>query len=382
MDRKLFFTILVLILLAGVSLLLYQLIEPFVPALLWAGVLVTVTYPLYTRVLERVQKPQVAAALMCVGLSLGVLLPLTLVLLIMIGDLREGSENLTHFLRSIDFEQLKHLQGPLFDNPIMGKLRDLIQRNVDIEHLDLRNAGSQGMQSVSQFVIKRSRGVLGAVGHFAFTLILTELSLFFLFRDGRRFMAFVRRLIPLAPAKKDLIFARTREVIQATIYGSMGTAVVQGLIGGVLFLLLGLPSAVLWAVVMTLSSFLPLAGTSLVWAPAALWFLADGHPVKAVIMVAGGLFISTVDNFIRPVLIRSVSSSDNQLNTLVLFMSVLGGIKVFGFLGIVLGPLLVVLFLTLLELIYTYLGYEFHAIALVEEGPVPPAEQAEMDDEV
>lgn len=381
MDRKLFFTVLILALIGGLGLLLFQVIEPFISALLWAGVLVTVTYPLFRRLRAKMPgRPELAAALMCLGLSLGVLLPLSLILLVMIGDLREGVENASRTLHQIDLEQLRHLQGPLFDNPLLGKLRDLLERNVDLASLDLQGAGVNGLRRASQFVLTRSRGVLGALGHFVFTLVLTELSMFFLFRDGSRFLAFVRRLIPLDQSKKDLIFARMREVVQATIYGSMGTALVQGLIGGVVFLALGLPSAVLWAVVMTLASFLPLVGTSLVWVPSAIWFLVDGHPLKAVLMVLGGLFISTVDNFIRPVLIRSVSSEDNQLNTLVLFMAVLGGIKVFGFLGIVLGPLLVVLFLTLLELIYAYLGYEIHAVALAQEGPMPAGEAEEVDD--
>lgn len=383
MDRKLFFTLLIALLLGSLGFILFQIVEPFISALLWAGILVTVTYPLYRQLLDKMPKRrELAAALMCLGLTLVVVLPLTLVILILIGDLKEGTENLTHFLRGIDFQALLRMEGPLFDNPVMAQLRTLVQRFVtpeQIEHLDLRAAGADNMQNISRFLLTRSKGVLGALGSFVFTLILTELSMFFLFRDGPRFVAFVRRLIPLAQDKKDLIFARTREVVQATIFGSLGTAVVQGMIGGVMFLLLGLPSAVLWASVMTLSSFLPLVGTSLVWGPAALWFLVEGHWLKALLMVAGGLVISTVDNFIRPVLIRSVSSQENQLNTLVLFMSVLGGIKVFGFLGIVLGPLLVVLFLTLLELIYAYLGIEIHPVETAEEDtPLPPEEAKEV----
>ncbi|MEZ0371092.1 MAG: AI-2E family transporter [Candidatus Sericytochromatia bacterium] len=380
MDRKLFFTLIITLLLGGLSFILWQIFEPFITALLWAVILVTVTYPLYRRLLTKMpQRRELAAALMCLGLTLLVVLPLSMLLLVMIRDLRDGSESLSAFLKTVDYREVLRLEGPLFDNPIISPLRGLIDKYINLDSIDLRAAGVEGMQRMSQFLLARSKGVLGALGSFVFTLILTELSMFFLFRDGPRFLAFIKRLIPLEAGKKELIFGRMREVVQATIFGSLGTAVVQGFIGGVLFLLVGLPSAVLWAAVMTLSSFLPLVGTSLVWGPAALWFLADGHWGKALLTVAGGVLISTVDNFIRPVLIRSVSSQENQLNTLVLFMSVLGGIKVFGFLGIVLGPLLVVLFLTLLELLYTYMGYDFHALQTVEEDkPLPLAEALEV----
>lgn len=378
MDRKLLFTLAIALLIGGLGFLLFQIFEPFLIALLWAGILVTVTYPLYHRLLAKVGKPQLAAALMCLGLTLVVVLPFTLLLLVIVKDAREGSEHALTFLRTLNYEELSHLQGPLFENPLAQQLRSWILPYVNLDHIDLKNTLVQNMQKLSSYLLKSSKGFLGAFGGFVFTLILTELSMFFLFCDGASFLKFVQRLIPLESPKKDIIFHRMREVVQATIFGSLGTALVQGAIGGVIFIILGLPSAVLWAVVMTLSSFLPLVGTSLVWVPAALYFLFKGSIVKAIMMVAGGLFISTVDNFVRPLLIRSVSSQDNQLNTLVLFMSVLGGIKVFGFLGIVLGPLLVVLFLTLLELLYAYLGYDINAIDAATETtePAKPLEEA------
>lgn len=391
MDRKLFFTFAITLLLGGLGYLLFQIAEPFLTALMWAGILVTVTYPLYRRLLEKLPKQrELAAGLMCIGLTLVVVLPLTLLLLVLFKDLREGAQGLYNFLHGLDYKEVMKLEGPLFENPIMQQLRDLIERNVNMDQIDLRQAGLQAAQRASQFLLNRSKGVLGAFGGFVFQLILIELSMFFLFRDGPRFLAFVRRLIPLEVAKKDIIFARMREVIQATMFGSLGTALVQGTIGGILMIILGLPSAVLWAVVMTFSSFLPLVGTSLVWVPAAIYFAVQGAWIKMILMVAGGLFISTVDNFIRPMLIRSVSSEDNQLNTLVLFMSVLGGIRVFGFLGIVLGPLLVVLFLTLLELLYAYMGYDIHLVEMASEPAdgdanhqsMPPEEAQEVSRDV
>lgn len=359
MDRKLLFTLVLIGLLGGLFWILFQIFQPFLMALLWAGILVTVTYPLFDKLKNKLGgKATLASALMCLGLTLVVVLPLSFLLLVLVHDAKQGSEHITAYVKTLDLEQMKHLQGPLFENPISQQIRHWIEPYVNLEQLNLKELALQSGKKISQVLLKQSQGILGAFGSFTFTLILTELSMFFLFCDGARFLRFIRSLIPIEEDKKQVIFGRMREVVQATIFGTMGTALCQGAIGGVLMITLGLPSAVLWGVVMTLSSFLPLVGTSLVWVPASIYFLVQGSLLKAIIMIVGGLFISTVDNFIRPVLIRSVSSDGNQLNTLVLFMSVLGGLRVFGFLGIVLGPLVVVLFLTLLELLYAYMGYD------------------------
>lgn len=382
MDRKLFFTLVIAFLIGMMGHTLFQVFAPFLSSLMWAGILVTVTYPLYRKVLSFMPKQrELASALMCLGLTLVVVLPISLLLLVLFKDLQESTESISHYLHTVDYKQMMRFEGPLFENPIVMQLRSWIEPYVNLETLDVRAAASQGMQRVSQFVLNQSRGVLGAFGGFFFKLVLTEICMFFLFRDGPRFVAFIKRLIPID--NKELVFLRMREVIQATMFGTLGTAVVQGFIGGVVFLMLGLPSAVLWGVVMTVSSFLPLAGTSLVWIPAAIWFLVQGSVVKAIIMVAAGVGISTVDNVIRPILIRSVSSKDNQLNTLVLLLAVLGGIRVFGFLGIVLGPMLVVLFLTIIELLYTHLGYEIHPVeTLMEDEPLPAVETCEVSHDV
>ncbi len=382
MDRKLFFTLVIALLIGLVGQTLFQIFAPFLSPLIWAGILVTVTYPLYRKLLAYMPKQrELASGLLCLGLTLVVVLPISLLLLVLFKDLQESSEHLTRYLHTVDYQELMQFKGPIFENPIVQQVRTWIDPYVELEKIDLRALAMQGVQRVSQFLINQSRGVLGAFGGFFFLLVMTEICMFFLFRDGPRFVAFVKRLIPIE--NKELVFQRMREVIQATMFGTLGTAVVQGFIGGVVFLILGLPSAVLWAVVMILSSFLPLLGTSLVWVPAAIWFLIKGSVVKAIIMVAAGVGISTVDNFIRPILIRSVSSKDNQLNTLVLLLAVLGGISVFGFLGIVLGPMLVVLFLTMLELLYAHLGYEIHPLeTLQEDQPLPAVETHEVKHDV
>ena len=137
--------------------------------------------------------------------------------------------------------------------------------------------------------------------------------------------------------------------MSASVTSSLVIAAVQGIVGGITLALLGVQGAVLWGVVMTILSFLPLIGAALVWAPVAVWLAVTGHLVKGIILaLVGILVLSNVDNVVRPLLLVGKS----KINTLVLIISLMGGVSAFGFIGIVLGPLVAVLLTAILESYY------------------------------
>jgi predicted PurR-regulated permease PerM len=358
MDRKLFFTFLVSFLLGALLWQLYQIFEPFFNSLLWAGVLVSVSYPFYRRLLARMpNRPELASLIMCLGLTLGLVLPFVFLLILLFQDLSEGASQLSLALQSFDFESLR--THPLFTQAWVVQLQETFNRFVKVENLDLKATTLNTLKGLSQVMLERSKDFFKALSGMVILLALVEINLFFLFRDGKGFVEYLKSLIPIDAQYKDMVLSRMREVIQASIFGSVGTACAQGFVGGIAFLVLGVPSAILWGVMMTVLSFLPLVGPPVIWGPAAVWLFFQGHPIKALILVVWGvLVVGTIDNILRPILISSVSSEDNRLNTLVLFLAVLGGLKVFGFLGIVLAPLMIVLTLTLLELLQIGLGYQ------------------------
>jgi predicted PurR-regulated permease PerM len=374
MDRKLFFTLFVALLLGAMLWQLYLIFEPFVNSLLWAGVLVSLSYPVYTRLLAQMPKrPEVAALLMCLGLTLGLVLPFLFLMVLLFQDLSEGARQLSHSAQNINFDTLRH--HPILQQPWLVQIQEILGRFVKVETLDLKSTAMNALKGLSQFMLASSTDFFKALSGMVILLLLVEINLFFLFCDGKRFVDYLKSLIPIEPQYKDLVLGRMREVIQASIFGSVGTACAQGLLGGLGFLFLGVPSAILWGVTMAVMSFLPLVGPPVVWLPAAAWLFFQGHPIKALILVLWGmLVVGTIDNILRPILISSVSSEDNRLNTLVLFLAVLGGLKVFGFLGIVLAPLMIVLTLTLIELLQLGLGYPQVKPMIVPEPalPAPP----------
>jgi predicted PurR-regulated permease PerM len=152
--------------------------------------------------------------------------------------------------------------------------------------------------------------------------------------------------LPLESKQATAIMARTRDVIGASVYGVLAIAIVQGILGGLAFWTLGVPSAIVWGVAMTFLSMIPMLGAFLVWVPAAIYLALTGHAVKAVLLVLWGtLVIGMIDNFLRPKLV----GERTKLHELLIFFAVLGGLQVFGVLGIVLGPVVLAITLALMD---------------------------------
>jgi len=209
------------------------------------------------------------------------------------------------------------------------------------------------------FMASRAGGLVRGAALFLFDLVITLALLFFLLRDAPALAAWLRRMLPFAPAQNERLLALTRDLVSASVTATLAIAVAQGIIGGVGFALLGIRGATLWGLIMGILSFLPVVGATLVWLPAAVWLLLSGSVVKGGILLAlGALVLGNVDNVIRPLLL----SGSARMNTLVVLVSLLGGVSAFGFIGVVLGPLVAA--------ILTALAESYGAV----EPPVPAAE--------
>jgi predicted PurR-regulated permease PerM len=156
----------------------------------------------------------------------------------------------------------------------------------------------------------------------------------------------VGRLLPFGREQNERLLVLTRDIVSASVTSMLVVAVVQGAIGAVTFLLLGVPGAALWAGLMTVLSLLPAVGAALVWAPAAIWLAVSGSLVKGIVLaLVGVLVLGNVDNVVRPM----VLSGSARMSTLVLIVSLLGGVSAFGFIGIVLGPVVAAVLTALVE---------------------------------
>jgi predicted PurR-regulated permease PerM len=189
--------------------------------------------------------------------------------------------------------------------------------------------------------------VLRNIARFLFDLAVLLLAMFYLFRDGESVLVMLRNSLPFEKEPRDRILQEARDLIYASVNSSLVAAAVNGLVGGIAFAVVGIGAAVFWGVVMAFCSLLPLMGSAIIWAPAAILLMVQGRVGSGilVLLLCAGV-VGLVDNLVRPWLI----SGRAQLNGLVVFISVLGGIGVFGLLGVVLGPIVMATAASVLDL--------------------------------
>jgi len=196
-------------------------------------------------------------------------------------------------------------------------------------------------------------------------IFFVTLSIFFFYRDGPAVTRALRELLPMADADRDAILGDIQGAINAAVRGGLVTALAQGVLGFIILFILGIEKPVLLACAMALASLIPLVGTAVIWGPIAIWLAIDGELMKALILVGYGvLVIGMADNFLRPMLV----GRHMEAHPLLLFFGTLGGIALFGFAGIVLGPVVV----ALLNVTVRLFRREFAAGATPPASP-PPA---------
>jgi predicted PurR-regulated permease PerM len=196
----------------------------------------------------------------------------------------------------------------------------------------------EAVSKAAGFLALRAGGLLADVVVFVFQLFVTLLALFFLLRDAAAIMRGMRRALPFDDLRRERIIRQTRDLVYASVAAGLLIASLQGLAGGIVFAILGIAAPVFWGVVMGFFALLPFVGTWVVWVPAAIWLVATGQVGKGVTLaVLGMTIVGTIDNFLRPWFL----SGRAQMNGLLMFISLLVGVSVFGLLGLVLGPLVV-----------------------------------------
>jgi predicted PurR-regulated permease PerM len=189
--------------------------------------------------------------------------------------------------------------------------------------------------------------VLGAGTEFGLNLFLMLVAMYYFFLDGRRILPEARQLIPLDVRYVDAFGKEFRDVAYAIIYGNTVTAIIQGAIGFVGLWGAGVPHAIVWAVAMVLFAFIPIGGTALVWGPIGLVLMMTGHPGRGLFLLGWGTFlVSTVDNVIRPRLVGSRMT----LHPLLVFLSMFGGLAIFGLMGLLVGPLIASIFMAMVRI--------------------------------
>jgi predicted PurR-regulated permease PerM len=327
---------LLVLVLAGASVvvgwLCWYLVKPFVPSLTWALVLAVLAHPLHERIVVRVKRPSVSAAIAVVLVTIAIALPATLVVR-QIGV--EAVESASTARKLLDTDRWK-LAIERF--PRLAPFREWVEREVDVE---------QQVGEASSQMAKGVRNVLERAVDVSIGVLVTLFLLFYFLRDKRRILRVIAQSVPLAPNEAAQVRDNIRNTISAVVFGTLAVAIVQGFLGGLMFWWLGLPAPILWGAIMAVLAILPLFGAALIWVPAALYLAINGEWDKTILLAAWGtVVVGLIDNLLYPLLVKNKL----RIHTVPVFIAVLGGLFAFGATGLVLGPLILAVALALVDI--------------------------------
>jgi len=335
-----FFFTLLLVILYGAFLVL----SPFLTAITWAAILAILVYPLYLRLLRLLRGRATVAALMIIAAS---------ALIVIVPGVELAwflSQEAVALVKTVRFLVSEEGIAEWTQRPWMQEVLrwwSLVSfRLVDFK-IDWKELTVQGAQASSSFLVSQVAGIAQNILVFAVKFAITLFTLFFFLRDGAEFCARARRLLPMDREHQERLFKNIVNGVTAVVHGCLLVAMIQGLLAGSAYWLFGVPYAVLWGVVTAFAALLPVGGTAMVTIPASLYLFLQGDVVKGSLLLAWSLgVVVTVDNVLKPIFI----GPRIKLPMFFLFFGILGGLAVFGPLGLILGPVLFALLAALLDL--------------------------------
>ena len=314
----------------------YRVVEPFLVEIGWALVLAICLDPVRTRMERRLGPTRTA-----------LVLTLLVVVLLVLPVIFVGTTVIVEGSSAVSYlgAQLHEGSGPsTWLHQGWQWMRDRIPGLPPEADVIAKVTSSIG--SAAQFVAGSAGGMVKGVASFFFSLVITLVLMFFLVRDWSTARDGVRSVLPFGPEQNARLMAMSNDLVLASVTATLTIAVIQAVIGGATFALLGIPGAVLWGVMIGFLALLPMLGATLIWLPAAAWLILSGSVTKGVILLLVGILIlANVDNVIRPLLL----SGKAQVSTPVLMISLLGGLSAFGFIGMVIGPLVGALLTALVQ---------------------------------
>lgn len=352
-----------IVLLLGALWLVYLLMEPFLHTIILATVFAAICYPLFQRVMRRMGGKAIPAAMaLLVGLVVLVVIPVSIFIVGLVPQAVQTFSALGAWLAGNGPTELLN-QSTV--QPYLDWLRNtlpFLDLDLDLSHMDLRTPLVTFSRMAGQSLLQWGTYVLGNTLLFFGHFLLMLLVMFFLLKDGPRMVERIKYFCPLREEQEDRIISELRSVARSVLVGGLFVALVQGILGGVGLALAGLP-ALFWGTMMGFASLVPVVGTGLVWVPAVIYLLLTAQ-FKAGIFLAlwSGIVVVGADSILRPYFMRGGAG----MSVFFIFMSILGGIKAFGMLGIFYGPLI----LSFAVVMLTLYGEEFRDV--LEPQPCPP----------
>jgi len=322
----------------------YQILSPFILALFWGAVITLTLYPVHKRLTKLLRnRKSISALIMTVVATFLVILPLVFISATVAVDMFDIYQGLTDNLEVSELKsKLEKLKG-LVPVTVLEEL----EKRLQIGELNIHQMAVKGLGSVSGYVINEVQSAATNLTGLLINFGMMIFALFFFFRDGDGMLERIKYLIPMKDEQKDEIFKKFYDTLNAVILGVMVTAAIQGILQGLFFWILGISYSVLGGVLTFVFALIPIAGAVIVWLPVGLYLVFTGSIYTGIaVLIFGGLVVSSVDNFLKPMII----GGKVKLSTLFLVLTIFGSLSVFGFTGIIIGPILLAIFMSFIDI--------------------------------
>jgi len=362
----------VLLLVTLISIIFTVMIKGYLMTLLLAGIFSSLSQPIYKSILKRTgQHYSLTSALTLLIILLIVIIPLTIILSIV-------------FVQAV---QVGQAAGPWIQQTLaqpglmLSKLKDLpfYDYLVTYQGTIMTKLGEL-ISSISSLLVNGISQFTASTVHAVFLFFILLYAMFFFIRDGEKLINIILYYLPLEDGPERKLLDHFSSVSRATLKGTFLIGLIQGTLAALGFGLAGISAVVFWGLIMTVLSIIPLIGTSLVWIPAVIYLVLSGHPVKAVILgLYCALVVGSIDNILRPILV----GKDTKMHELFILLGTLGGIALFGIWGVLIGPVIAALFVSIWDLYGRTFAEYLPAVkwANPEPEPVEPNDESDPHDQ-
>ena len=328
----------------------FYITKPFLAALITGTLVAYLSYPLYKKTELYVKNKSWAAFIVTIFIVLIFTIPSVLIMSLAFREAQyytayidtNGSHLGTNFLNVIckdkNWALCRATNGAL----------SLLPQNEPDYYINVF------IQKISDFIIENVQKFISSLLSIVFDFFIMVFIIYYLYKDGYSIYFRVKQMLPVKESHKERVLNRFHATTKAIFYGNISTAIIQGILGYLGFLVLGFKSPFLWGLIMALFAFVPYIGTAIVWLPAALNLMFIGYLensntpiVKGIILLAYGAFVlSAIDHFLKPKIIGDKA----EVHPILVLIGVLGGLKLFGFIGIILGPVIFALVVTFINI--------------------------------
>ena len=341
---KLFFSALFL----AILLLAFYITRPFLPALITGAIMAYLSYPLYKKIIRRIKNKDFASLIVVVFIVLLFTVPFVIVLGLVSKEAYRTYTTLseqslgTNFLKIICKDEswlscktIKSFVGFLPESDLDYYLKITVEK-------------------ITVFIINNVSKFLASIPLIFLNFFVMMFVVYYLLKDGESIAKRIKDILPLKESHKEHVMERFHDVTYAVFYGNISIAILQGVLGGIGFLIVGVPSPALWGFVMVIFALIPYFGTAIIWLPAALNFIFIGYlqndnssTIRGIALIIYGIFvISSIDNILKPKMIGAKA----KVHPILVLLGVLGGLAMFGFIGLILGPIMLALLMTFVDI--------------------------------